>query len=82
MRCGFGAAARSLGEGCSAVPSVTEAEAATLHAEFDQDGELSAEVELRRLFPGVGTAARVNGAANSVITGSNVQGLGGSAAIE
>ena len=33
--------------------SVTEAEAATIRAAFDQDGELSAAVELRRIFPGI-----------------------------
>ena len=33
--------------------SVTEAEAATICAAFDQDGELSAAVELRRIFPGI-----------------------------
>jgi hypothetical protein len=33
--------------------SVTEAEAATIRAAFDQDGELSAAAELRRIFPGI-----------------------------
>jgi hypothetical protein len=33
--------------------SVTEAEAATIRTAFEQEGELSAGVELRRLFPGV-----------------------------
>jgi hypothetical protein len=32
---------------------VTEAEAAAIRAVFDQEGELSAAIELRRLFPGV-----------------------------
>jgi hypothetical protein len=32
---------------------VTEADAAAIRAAFDQGGELSAAVELRRLFPGV-----------------------------
>jgi hypothetical protein len=32
---------------------VTEAEAAAIRAAFDRGGELSAAVELRRLFPGV-----------------------------
>ena len=32
---------------------VTEAEAAAIRAAFEQRGELSAAVELRRLFPGV-----------------------------
>ena len=39
---------------------VTEAEAAAIRAAFEQQGELSAAVELRRLFPGItdNTAAR------------------------
>jgi hypothetical protein len=32
---------------------VSEAEAAAIRAAFDQGGEFSAAVELRRLFPGV-----------------------------
>jgi len=32
---------------------VSEAEAAAIRAVFDQRGELSAAVELRRLFPGI-----------------------------
>jgi hypothetical protein len=35
---------------CSAI---TEQEASTIRAAFEQRGELSAVVELRRLFPGV-----------------------------
>ena len=37
--------------------SVTEAEAATIRAAYEQDGEMFAAVELRRLFPGVGAEA-------------------------
>jgi hypothetical protein len=33
--------------------AITEAEAAAIRAAFEQRGELSAVVELRRLFPGV-----------------------------
>ena len=33
--------------------SVTEAQAATIRATFEKDGELSAAIEVRRLFPGV-----------------------------
>jgi hypothetical protein len=33
--------------------TVTEADAATIRAAFEQQGELSAAVEVRRLFPGV-----------------------------
>jgi hypothetical protein len=32
---------------------VTEAEAAAIRTAFEQQGELSAAIELRRLFPGV-----------------------------
>jgi hypothetical protein len=32
---------------------VTEAEAATIRAAFDQRGELAGAIELRRLFPGI-----------------------------
>ena len=32
---------------------VTEAQAAVIHSVFHQEGELSAAIELRRLFPGV-----------------------------
>jgi len=32
---------------------VTEAEAAAIRSVFERDGELSAAIELRRLFPGV-----------------------------
>jgi len=33
--------------------AITEAEVAVIRAAFEQNGELSAVVELRRLFPGV-----------------------------
>jgi hypothetical protein len=33
--------------------TVTEAEAAAIRTAFEQQGELSAAIELRRLFPGV-----------------------------
>ena len=36
--------------------SVTEAEAATICTAFEQEGELSAGIELRRLFQGSPTA--------------------------
>jgi hypothetical protein len=32
---------------------VTESEAAAIRAAYEQDGELSAAIELRRLFPGI-----------------------------
>jgi hypothetical protein len=37
----------------AAIFAVTEAEAAAIRAVFEQQGELSAAIELRRLFPGV-----------------------------
>ena len=41
--------------------SVSEAEAATIRTAFEQEGEMSAGIELRRLFPGItdGAKARV-----------------------
>jgi hypothetical protein len=36
---------------------VSEAQAAIIRTAFEQRGELSAAVELRRLFPGVGSIA-------------------------
>ncbi len=38
--------------------SVTDDEAAVIRAAFEQEGELSAGVELRRLFPGITDGAR------------------------
>ena len=37
---------------------VTESEASTIRTVWQQDGELSAAVEVRRLFPGVGDMER------------------------
>jgi hypothetical protein len=37
---------------------VTEAEATAIRAAFDRGGELSAAIELRRLFPGVTDTAQ------------------------
>jgi hypothetical protein len=37
---------------------VTEAEAAAIRTAFDRGGELSAAVELRRLFPGITDTAQ------------------------
>ena len=38
--------------------AVTEAEAAAIRAVFQQHGELSAAIELRRLFPGITDTAQ------------------------
>jgi hypothetical protein len=45
---------------------VTEAEAAAIRAVFEQDGELSAAIELRRLFPGVTDNAQARECARSI----------------
>ena len=37
---------------------VSEDEAATIRAAFEQDGELSASIALRRLFPGITDGAK------------------------
>ena len=46
---------------------VTEAEAAAIRAVFDQRGELSAAVELRRLFPGVTDMAEARKCARTIV---------------
>jgi hypothetical protein len=46
-------AAVSLGDHPPYMFVVTEAEAAAIRAVFEQEGELSAAIELRRLFPGI-----------------------------
>jgi hypothetical protein len=45
---------------------VTEAEAAAIRAVFDQQGELSAAVELRRLFPGITDNAQARECARTI----------------
>jgi hypothetical protein len=40
---------------------VTEADATAIRAAFDQGGELSAALELRRLFPGISDVATARG---------------------
>jgi hypothetical protein len=45
---------------------VSEAEAAAIRAIFDQRGELSAAVELRRLFPGVTDNAQARECARTI----------------
>ena len=46
--------------------SVTEADAAAIRAVFDQEGELSAAIELRRRFPGVTDNAKARACARSI----------------
>jgi len=45
---------------------VSEAEATAIRAAFDQGGELSAAVELRRLFPGVTDNAQARECARTI----------------
>ena len=45
---------------------VTEADAAAIRAVFDQDGELSAAIELRRRFPGISDNAKARMCARSI----------------
>ena len=47
---------------------VTEAEAAAIRAAFEQGGELSAAIEVRRLFPGITDNAQALACAR-IITG-------------
>jgi hypothetical protein len=45
---------------------VSEAEAAAIRTAFDQGGELSAAIELRRLFPGVGDNVQARACARTI----------------
>jgi hypothetical protein len=45
---------------------VTEAEAAAIRAAFEQRGELSAAVELRRLFPAITDTAQARACARTI----------------
>jgi hypothetical protein len=45
---------------------VTEAEAAAIRAVFEQEGELSAAIELRRLFPGITDNAKARSHARTI----------------
>ena len=51
---------------------VTEAEAAAIRAVFEQQGDLPAAIELRRLFPGVTDNARARQHARTVARWSKV----------
>jgi hypothetical protein len=46
---------------------VTEAEAAAIRAAYEQGGELSAAVELRRLFPGITDNAKARECARIIV---------------
>jgi hypothetical protein len=45
---------------------ITEADADAIRAVFDQEGELSAAIELRRRFPGVTDNAKARACARSI----------------
>ena len=45
---------------------VTEEDAAAIRAAFDQDGELSAAIELRRRFPGIVDNAHAQACVRSI----------------
>jgi hypothetical protein len=45
---------------------VTEAVAAAIRAVFEQEGELSAAIELRRLFPGITDNAKARAHARTI----------------
>lgn len=46
--------------------SVTEAEAAAIRRVFEEEGELSATIEVRRLFPGVTDNAKARAYARNI----------------
>ncbi len=46
--------------------TVTEAEAAAIRRVFEEQGELSASIELRRLFPGVTDNAKARDCARTI----------------
>ena len=45
---------------------VSEAEAAAIRAAFEQQGELAAAIELRRLFPGITETAQARECARTI----------------
>jgi hypothetical protein len=45
---------------------VTEAQAATIRTAYEQRGEFSTAVELRRLFPGIATTAQARECARTI----------------
>ncbi len=46
--------------------SVTEAEAAAIRRAFEEEGELSAMIEVRRLFPGIPDNAKARECARTI----------------
>ena len=54
--------------------SVSETEAATIRTAFEQEGELSAGIELRRLFPGITDGAKAREMARMIAGWSTLPG--------
>jgi hypothetical protein len=52
---------------------LTEAQAATIRATYKQRGELSAVVELRRLFPGVDNIALARECVRTIAGGASTE---------
>jgi hypothetical protein len=46
---------------------ITEADAAAIRTTFDQEGELSAAIELRRRFPGITDNMKARACARSIV---------------
>jgi hypothetical protein len=72
-RCDVTGPSRTFGfavAGRSAYPSgmfcVSETEAAAIRTAYEQDGELSAAIELRRLFPGITDNAKARECARAI----------------
>jgi hypothetical protein len=60
---------------------VTESDAAGIRAAYEQEGELSAAIELRRLFPGIADNAKARAHVRAIAgSASAAAGDGGSAA--
>ena len=59
---------------------VTEAEAAAIRAAYEQRGEFSAAVELRRLFPAVTDTVQARACARTIADGSRCRAAPGDAA--
>ena len=50
---------------------VSEADAAAIRAAFDKGGELSAAIELRRLFPGIADNEQARECARTIAAGNH-----------
>jgi hypothetical protein len=59
-------ASRGLGRHAFGMFVVTEADATAIRAIFNQEGELSAAIELRRRFPGIADNTKARACARSI----------------